>query len=126
MKTFKQFILESEQPKGYDNHLKDAHDIADHIASTSSEEVDHELMLDYFRGTQAKLKKTSIEDIRPGSEDYNRPSKKKEAKYSKMPSETRPPIVIEDGEIVDGHHRYRDALKKGESHIWAYHVTDKD
>jgi hypothetical protein len=127
MKTFKNFISESnEPPKGYEHHLKDEHAIADHIEKTSADEVDRGSMLDYFHGAEAKLKKTPLSDIKSGDADHNIPSKKKQAKYSKMPSETRPPIVIEKGTVVDGHHRYRDAVKKGETHVWAYHVTDRD
>lgn len=118
-------MYESTHPKGYNTHLKDEHDIADHIESTSTGHVDHGLMVDYFRGAHAKLKRTPVQEIETGDSKHNIPSKKKQAKYRKMPSETRPPIVIEHGKIVDGHHRYRDAVKKGESHIWAYHVEDK-
>lgn len=128
MKTFKEYLNESKEnpPEGYAHHLKDAHDIADHIKSTSTSHVDHEYMTDYFRGTHAKLKKTSLSDIRPSNSDNNIPNEKKQKRYSKMSSHTRPPIVVEKGEIQDGHHRYRDALNKGETHIWAYHVTEKD
>jgi hypothetical protein len=126
MKTFKQFIREEkEHPKGYEHHLKDEYDIADHISSTSTGHVDHGLMVDYFRGAHAKLKKTPIDSIKPGDAEHNIPNEKKQKKYAKMSSSTRPPIVVEYGKIIDGHHRYRDAMKKGESHIWVYHVEDK-
>jgi hypothetical protein len=129
MKTFKQFTAENfseNPPDGYEKHLKDHHEIADHIERTSADEVDRDSMLDFFHGEEAHLKKTPIKDISPGDPNYNIPSKKKQSQYKKMSSHTRPPIVVKDGEIVDGNHRYRDALKKGETHIWAYHTSEKD
>ena len=126
MKKFKEYINENTAtpPKGYDKHLKDEHDIADHIQSTSTSHVDHGLMVDYFRGAHATLKHTPIKDIKVGDKDHNLPDRKKEKKYDKLSSSTRPPIVVEKGKIIDGHDRYRDALKKNETHIWAYHVED--
>lgn len=31
-----------------------------------------------------------------------------------------PPVVVDNGEVIDGNHRYRAALKQNLSHIRAY------
>ncbi len=122
MKRFKD-VFEAEAP-GFPKTLPDAYAIADHIAGHSATHVNHEQMVEYFRGAKADLKHTPLSEITPGDNDTNQPSATRQKKYAKMNPVTRPPIVVEGGKVVDGHHRYRDAVQRNESHMWAYHVTD--
>jgi hypothetical protein len=51
---------------------------------------------------------------------------KKAAKYSKMPSESAPPIIVDSqGKIVDGLHRHAAAQQRGDTHIKAYKPVEK-
>lgn len=104
--------------------LKDRWAIADYIESVASAYVDNEYIAEHFRGCRAVLKRVPIAQIEPSDEDHNIPSKAKERRYAKMDPATMPPIVIEDGVIQDGHHRYRVAQKLGMTEMLCYVVEE--
>ena len=104
--------------------LKDGWEIADYIERMSPIEVDEEMIAEHFRGCHATLRMVPISQITPDDENGNIPSKKRQAKYMKMDPKTMPPIVIEDGVIQDGHHRYRVALALGLTEVLCYVVEE--
>ena len=108
----------------YPDILKDEEEIADYISSLATEEVDEELIREYFIGTHAVLKWVDVDSIREGDSDHHISDEEKELEYKYMDSSTMPPIVIEDGKIMDGNHRYRVAKAKGLEKIRAYIVKD--
>lgn len=108
----------------YPKYLKDADAIADYVAAHSTDEVDAELMQEFFRDTHAVLREIRLDDLRPGDPDHNIADKRKEARYLKMNLDTMPPILVEDNEIQDGNHRYRVLLRAKRSTAWCYDVVE--
>jgi GNAT superfamily N-acetyltransferase len=104
--------------------LRNAGEIATYIATYSSDEVDEEFIEEALRDTHAVLRELPIDSIREGDPDHNIPSKAKERQYSKLNLDTMPPIVVDNGQIEDGNHRYRVAKAAGRTTIWAYVVED--
>lgn len=121
-------IIESagapSSPAGFPEVLEDADQIAAYIVSQSSSHVDEEFTRDYFRGTKAVLKLVPISEIREGDVNTNVRSKAKEKRYAKMDPSTVPPLVIENGKVMDGNHRYRVAVARGATELWCYDVVD--
>jgi len=105
--------------------LRDAQEITNWIEETSSEYVDAEVIEEYFAGCKAVLKRVPVDSIRPGNDEHHMRDPKKENRYFKMKGDM-PPIVVRDGVIEDGNHRYRVALRKGMREIWVYEVVDAD
>jgi hypothetical protein len=102
--------------------LKDDWAIAEYIEATSSDYVDEEYIREHYRGCHAVLKKVAVTDLEPGDPEHNERSEKKEKKYAKMDLATMPPLVVEDGQIMDGNHRFRVAVAKGATHVLCYVV----
>jgi hypothetical protein len=114
----------SGQLPSWKPRLKDSREIADYIQSIASSYVDHEMIVEYFRGASAELKWVPIAELRPGHPDANIPSARKLKRYLKMDPATMPPLVVEEGEIMDGNHRYRVAQKRGLSELLCYVTID--
>ena len=110
-------------PEDYKPTLNDASDVAAYINSVSTEDVDEELIMELFGDCKATLRKIPLASLRPGDPDHNIISPKKEKRYSNMDPKFMPPIVVDNGEVIDGNHRYRVALAKGLKYIWAYVIT---
>lgn len=108
----------------YPRELKDAQEIADYIISHSDYDIDEEFVRERFWGTKAVLKKVSIHDLKQGDEDHHIRDAEKEDRYFTMPHETVPPLVVEDGEIIDGNHRYRVAFERNQPEIYIYDVVE--
>lgn len=117
-------LHESAEVPSWPPVLKDRYAIADYIETVASAYVDNEYISEHFRGCRAVLRMVPLAQIREGDEDHNIPSKAKERRYAKMDIATMPPIVIEDGEIQDGHHRYRVAKAKGLTEMLCYVVEE--
>jgi len=114
-------------PAGYAPILADADEIAAYIASIASDDdVDEEMIGEYFRGCRAALREVALASLREGPGDANIRSATKERRYGGLSSSTMPPIVVEDGEIMDGHHRYRAALRQQRASVWAYVVVNAE
>lgn len=111
-------------PVGYPETLDDRFAIARHIAELSPGEVDEELIEEYYQDTHAVLRWIPMDQLVPGAPEHNLPSRKLERAYARMPRETRPPILVEHGEIADGHHRYRVALAAGDTGMWGYDIVE--
>ena len=102
-------------------YLHDESEIAAYIAEHAVEDVCEEMIEEQYFDSHATLQLVSISEIICGPDDNNIPCKHRQSQYAKLPSETRPPILINtNGTIADGHHRYRDALAKGEELMLAY------
>lgn len=104
--------------------LKDHYEIAAYIESVASDYVDREMMEEYYHGAKAVLRAIPASELTPGDADHNIPSKVKERKYAKLPVETMPPLVVQNGQIEDGNHRFRVGLAKGMTEFWCYDVVD--
>lgn len=102
--------------------LKDADEITSFIIGTSPNDVDEELVFEYFWGCKAILKKIEIDTLQIEETNHHIESKAKEKKYQKLPIETMPPIIIEHGKVIDGNHRLRITQKRGISKIIAYDI----
>lgn len=114
----------NENSTNFKSILKDEYEIAEYIEHYSSDDVDFDLVVDYFRGAKAVLKIVPIDFIKEGDSDHNIRSKRKETKYKKMPLETMPPLVVENGIIMDGNHRFRVAKELGATEIKIYDIVD--
>jgi hypothetical protein len=104
--------------------LENSDDIADYIQEHSPHEVDHERIASEYAGLRAVLKKVPIKSLKLGSPEHNLPDPKREKKYLKKAPESMPPLVVEDGVILDGNHRLRVAKKLGLTDIWAYVIEE--
>lgn len=96
--------------------------IAEHVSSLSDYDVDEEFIEEHFFECGAVLRLLPVEDLQEGDPNGNVACDKKAEKYKRMPIETMPPILCENGIVEDGNHRLRDARARGLSHIWAYVV----
>jgi len=117
-------VAESTNRPDYPDILSDAHAIADYIAGHASDDVDDEFIAEYFRGCHATLRLIPASEISEGDKDHNIRSKAKERRYAKMDPATMPPLVVENGKIMDGGHRFRVGLAKGKNAFWCYNVTE--
>lgn len=106
---------------GYKKNLN-SDEIVDYIIEQSPHWIDREMLEDLFRGATASLKKLSISKIKIGYENANISDMKKEKQYEKMGVTRIPPIIVENNEIKDGHHRFRIAKKFNMKFIWGYIV----
>lgn len=104
--------------------LKDGWAIAAYIASLSSDDVDEEYIFEHYRGCRAVLRMVPVAKLTAGDADHNIPSKAKARRYAKLALDTMPPLVVEDGQIMDGNHRFRDAIKKGATDVPCYVVEE--
>lgn len=115
-----------ESTASYPAVLKDEREIAAYIESVSTDYVDSEMIEEHFFGCRAVLRRVPIDRIRSGPEEANIPDKKKEKRYAKMDPATMPPLVVENGVIMDGNHRWRTAKSVGATHVPCYIVTEDD
>lgn len=102
--------------------LKDAYEITSFIIETSPNDVDEELISEYFFGCKAVLKKVDISSIECGDTNHHIRFREKEKRYQKLEMEKMPPLIVEDGKVLDGNHRLRVALKKGMKDIIIYDI----
>jgi hypothetical protein len=113
-------------PAGYAPVLKDDVAIARYIVDQAPGYIDEEMVEEYYGGGKASLRFVPIGELTEGNADGHLRSAAKERRYAKMPAATRPPLVIYNGEIEDGNHRYRVALAAGEPGLWCYDVEYPD
>lgn len=108
----------------FDPTLEDEFEIADYIEATSVDEVDTEMLVDYFRHCYAELDYVPIDSIQEGDPDTNLPNEVKQKRYLELDPHTMPPIVVDNNVVVDGNHRYRAAKELGMKVIPAYIVKE--
>ncbi len=105
--------------------LFNAREIANYIAMQSPDFIDHELVEESFHGAGAHLRWMPLADLTMGPTSGHMQVPERTLQYAQLPPGTRPPIVVEDGLVQDGHHRVRDALARGEHRILSYEVVDE-
>lgn len=96
--------------------------IARHVSDLSPYDICEEQIEEMYFGYQAKLRWTPISDLRLGPADSNGNSKKRQKACDSKPVETMPPLLADEGVVMDGSHRYRTLVSKGCSHCWVYHI----
>lgn len=124
LEKLNRIITETEEIQKYPSRLNDEYEIAEYISQLASDYVDEELIQDYFRDSYADLKVVSIDSIEEGDPNHNIKQNKKERKYLKMDPNTIPPLVVDNGTIIDGNHRYRVAKQLGLKTIKIYDVQE--
>lgn len=111
----------------YPQRLNDAREIARYMSSfAGNESFDERMAEEYFFGCAATLRRMEISRLHEGNEDQNVRSASKEREYTRMDSETAPPIVVEDEQVMDGNHRCRAGRKRKDSFILVYEVHPMD
>lgn len=109
--------------KKWPTRLKDVDAIIDFIASISDFDEDEDMLLTLFDGMSADLKEVDISKLHRQKDVDLRGD---EDDYADMPAETAPPIlVLANGEIQDGAHRYEAAKIRGDKKILAYVLKSK-
>ena len=104
--------------------IESGKEIAEYIEGISPDEVDTECIEDLYSQCRAVLQLVPISSLSAGPEDYNIACKKKTAAYARMATETMPPILVEDDVVMDGNHRFREAIRRGMTSIWIYRIID--
>lgn len=113
-------------PPDFPPTLADSEEIADHIEACSTDYVDHEFIAEAFAGYGAILRYVPMDEISPGHAESNISDPDKVASYGSLSLETMPPIVIENGAVQDGNHRYKVALSRGAAGMWAYVTIEEE
>jgi len=116
--------LEEGGSQPFPDQLSDAQEIADYIETYASYPVDNEFVYELFRDKKAVLRLVPIEQLAEGGRDQNLRSKSNEDKYVKQDIRYQPPILVEDGKVLDGNHRLRANKRRGLTHMWAYVVME--
>lgn len=106
----------------FDEKLEGGDAIADYIETFSTVDVDSGLISELFHRCTAILKLVPMSKIHEGNPDGDIVSKAKMKRYAAMDIGDMPPIVIDDGVVRDGNHRFRIAKAAGCDYIWAYVV----
>lgn len=75
-----------------------------------------------FKHKMAKLTRVKTISLRPLVSGTR--NEKKVSEYLFLETETRPPILIDQGVILDGAHRWLAAMQKGEEEIETYVIQD--
>lgn len=112
-----------EEISSYAPVLDTAWDIADYIEGLSSDYVDAEVIAEHFHGCRAVLKRLPTHELQEGPADSNIRDRAREKSYQNLDT-TIPPLVVEDGVVMDGNHRLRVALAKGLPEILCYVVEE--
>lgn len=112
------------KPEDYPDELEDRFAIARHVVTLSPGDVDEELIEEHYRDTYAVLRWIPMDQLAPGNPNNNRRNRKLEREYAGMPRDTRPPILVENGDIADGNHRYRVAKAAGDAGMWCYDILE--
>lgn len=113
---------ESTRVSAWPERLDSGLAIARHVSDLSPYEICEEQVEEMYFGYQAKLRWTPISDLRLGPADSNGISKKRQKACNSKPVETMPPLLADEGVIMDGSHRYRTLVDKGCTHCWVYHI----
>jgi hypothetical protein len=129
IKTAKVMSIEGENMLGYPVLLKDAAEIAQHLFETTpeNENMNMEFIQECMWGKQGILVRIPTDQAKADERntDNHMAVEGRDELYAKMPSMTRPPILLnEEGLIQDGHHRKRAAQKRRDTYMLAYQLLD--
>ncbi len=111
-----------ERDEPFPERLNDAWEIEAFIETFAPYEVDEDMIVDLYRGCHAILELVPINKLKEGGRDHNLRSPAVEKKYQKMNLKTMPPLLVDDGVVMDGNHRLRASKKRGLTHVWCYVV----
>ena len=109
-------------PAGWPPVLADRFAIAAYIEQWSVGEIDVEMVEEHFRDGVGHLRMVPVGELSQGGADTNVRVASREKRYARMDPSTMPPLLVADGLIEDGNHRFRVALKRGETHVPCYVV----
>lgn len=116
--------LETQSTKDYAEIIT-GFEIVQHMNSISKDEqYDVGWFTAYFHNKLAKLEKVKITSLRPLVNCHRSPDTIKLYQMVDT-SNTRPPILVENGVILDGAHRWLSALANREEEILAYVVREQ-
>ena len=68
------------------------------------------------------MKSIPTKDLKRDDESHNLCDPNKEKSYAKMQYKTMPPLIVENGVVVDGNHRLRVAKKLKKKNIMIYEI----
>lgn len=105
--------------------LRDEFAIARYIDEHSPGIIDADEIEETYSGYVGVLTYVNPKSLKQNNADGNVKSVKKQKAYAELPWETRPPIVTEDEKVIDGNHRVRCAIAKGEPRILTYNVFER-
>lgn len=114
------------KPQGFPDVLPDGRALADYVISVCVGEVDEEFVEEFFQDCAARLAWVPMDQIQEGPKDNNIRIKSREREYARMPLATMPPLVVENGTVQDGNHRYRVARSLGAKGLWCYVIEYPD
>ncbi len=106
----------------FKSELKSSTEIAEYISGLATDYVDEVLLLEYFFNCKGILKKVTVGEIELDNSDIHIQSKRKEKRYATLPPDTMPPLIVENGVVVDGNHRLRVARKRKQTEIYIYEI----
>lgn len=104
--------------------LRSAAEIADYVVNLSNYDVCREQIEDYFFNCHANLVWIDIRSLETQSSDHNLKDDDRQAVCDSLDTRTMPPLLIENGKIIDGHHRLRTLLQRDTLYHWAYEVEE--
>lgn len=102
--------------------LRNENALSAYVMECSPHDVDVNFVREYFFDTHAVLRRIRLADLLPGPESAHLQDKKKAKHYERRPLSTMPPILVENGKIIDGHHRYRRARSGGAEDLLCYEI----
>lgn len=114
MITFKQFLQEA-----FKKRLTDA-EIRAFITTMHGD--DSEIAPYFVTPHKGILKKFKVEDLDFGYNVWPMLDDKVQ-KYIAMPADTSPPILVLNMRVIDGSHRMRAAVERGDKYIYGYDIT---
>lgn len=98
--------------------------VADYVSNHSPYEICSEQIEEMYIGCRARLRWTALNEIRLGPSSNNMEDETRQKICNHRPVETMPPLLVDDGQIMDGSHRFRSLMLKGQTHFWVYHIED--
>ncbi len=103
-------------------HLPDNTAIAAFVSEASPYPICEEQIEEMYIGCRAALRWTAVAELQPGPAESNTEEEARQAECDRRPPASMPPLLVDDGHVMDGNHRYRSLRKRGITHCWAYHV----
>ena len=103
--------------------LLNAEGLADLVIELCGQEADPDFVREALEWRTGTLEWIPLDNMKEGPKDRNVRSTKLEQRYAKLPLHTTPPLLVEEnGEVLDGNHRFRIAKAKGAPGLWCYRL----